>query len=132
MPLARSRITRADIARVDDDAAPTCTLDYVRAALGRRDYGPARFCTYLGLLIDGHGFPPPIPALRYDRHSKAQRLDSAVRPASRFHRAAVDAWIGDTLPPTSTTALDREARRAAAAEMDGNAFNLKLIAGGRA
>lgn len=127
MPLARSRI-----ARVDDDDAPTCTLDYVRAALGRRDYGPQRFCTYLGLLIDDHGFPPPMPALRFDRATKRQQLDSTVRPASRFHRAAVDAWIGDTLPPHSTTALDREARRTAAAEMDGNAHNLKLIAGGRA
>jgi hypothetical protein len=107
----------------------TCTIHYIQGELGRRDYGPQRLISYVALLIADHGFPAPLPTLRRKRGVDRPVLDAGVSTASRWHRRAVDQWIDDTLPPDAAAALDRTARLAAAAEMDGAACNLRLVRG---
>ena len=108
----------------DYRADPTCTISYIRTALGRHKYGERRMCTYLRALIAGHGFPRPLPTL----HRGQVTLD--VVADSRWQRAAVDSWIADFLPPDAAAALDREAQRLAAAALDQAATglgNLRLV-----
>lgn len=114
------------VAPVHSDDEPTCNLFYIRRQLGRQNYGERRMVSYVALLIEQHGFPPPLPTLV--RH----KLVRGVTVDSRWHRAAVDAWLGDFLPPANFAQVDRAAMAAAAEEMDANAGNLRLIRGGRA
>lgn len=104
----------------------TCTIWQIRLMLGRGDYGDRRIVAYLTGLVADFGFPPPLP------HEKRGRVISGVTISSRWLRNAVDAWIDDFLPPDAAAAIDRAAQAAAADEMDGAAFGLKLIRGGRA
>lgn len=109
--------------RADDQ--PTCNLYYIRRQLGRQNYGDRRMVTYVGLLIDRHGFPPPLPTL------VRAGLVTGVTSDSRWHRGAVDAWLDDFLPPDNSAQVDRAALTAAASEMDNAAGHLQLIRGGR-
>lgn len=102
----------------DPDAPRTCTLGYIRAALGRRDYGDKRMVTYVTLLVEHHGFPKPLPTLR------KKALTGAVTPDSNWLRDAVDAWLEDFLPPEAGAQLDAAAKAAAAADMDNAAAQL--------
>lgn len=97
-----------------------CTIWYIRRRLGRLDYGIDRLTTLLKGLIDSHGFPPPLPYLR------ANQLVQDVSDKASWIRAVVDQWLIDFLPPEGAAALDAQARRAAAEEMDARAANLQL------
>ena len=115
------------VARIDGDPdAPTCTIHFVRNALGRSDYGDAKMVSYVEKLISDYGFPPPLPSM------KGKDITGDVTPGSRWFRDGVLAWLADFLPPDSAAAVDRHAQAAAAEEMDAAAGNLRLVAGGRA
>jgi len=103
----------------------TCSLWYIRARLGRRDYQDKRMVAYVTRLIEAQSFPPPLPCL------KGQDLCAAVTAKSRWLRPAVDAWLEDFLPPANAAQVDQAALNAAAHEMDAAAHGLTLIAGGR-
>lgn len=111
-----------------------CTIWYIRRRLGRLDYGIDRLTTLLKALIESHGFPPPLPYLR------AGELTQDVSDKASWIRSVVDQWLLDFLPPEAGAALDAQARRQAADEMDARAANLqlgkarglKVIDGGRA
>lgn len=112
------------------DAAPTCTLAYIKRQLGRGDYGDRRMCTFVKALIAAEGFPPPLPCMI------RRKLTREVTPKSSWIKASVDAWVEDFLPPANAAAVDRLAMAAAAADLDAAAANLgrslTLIEGGRA
>lgn len=112
------------------DQGATCTLWWIRKALGRTDHSVARFVAYVQDLVDQCGFPPPFPS-----KLKGQGLTRAVTPKSTFRRDAVQAWIDDFPPPARAARLDAEALREAAEDLDPRTAALgrvTLIAGGRA
>ena len=111
------------------ESGSTCTIWWIRQALGRTDCSDARFVAYAQELVDGCGFPPPFPS-----KLKGQPLTRAVTAHSSFRRDAVQAWLDDYLPPACAARLDGEAMHAAAAALDARAANLgqlTLINGGR-
>lgn len=112
-----------------DQLAATCTLGYIARRLGKAGWGDTRLCSYVQALVDQRGFPKPFPELV--GRGEARQLTDRVRPGSTWQRWAVQDWLGDHLPPDAAAALDAAAKAAAAAEMDGNAGNLRLVAGGR-
>lgn len=108
-----------------DPEARACSLWYVRRALGRLDYGDDRIVAYLQQLVDGFGFPAPLPCA-----VKGQRgLTRAVTVSSCWIRAAVDAWLDEWTPPGLAAALDARAMAAAASDMDARAASLQLVRG---
>lgn len=112
------------------DADPACTLWHVGRALGCTGASDGALVAYVQELVDGCGFPPPFPS-----RIKGKGLTRAVTRHSTFRRDAVDAWLGDFLPPACASALDAAALAQAAAEMDHAAARLgklTLIDGGRA
>ncbi|WP_310532536.1 hypothetical protein [Novosphingobium sp.] len=108
------------------DPEPTCTLPWVRLQLGAQELTSGRLVRYVGLLIAERGFPPPLP-----NFSQRTGLSDEVTKDSRWIRSAVEAWLLDFLPPANAGAVDAAAMKAAAAEMDAAAGNLRLIQGGR-
>lgn len=113
----------------DDPAARTCNLHYIRRELGQSNYSDKRMVAYLAHLVEGFGFPAPLPTIR-----KGGAVSAAVHADSKWHRAAVDAWIDGTgLPPAQAVALARAADQRAHAEaaeaMDAAALNLRLVGG---
>lgn len=120
----------------DDDREPTVSIWWLQRQLGKRDYKDRRLVSYLTLLIDELGFPPPLPDLVLDRRPAdggdrplAHSVTRKVTTNSRWRRDAVDAWLEDYLPPDNAAALDARARAGAADDMDRNAGNLRLVAG---
>ncbi len=111
----------------DDPGATTVNLWFIRRELGQEGYSDRRTVTYVTKLIAEHDFPPPLPAMR-----KGNVLTSDVTINSTWPRAAVESWIESWLPPGAAAAIDKKAQAAAAAEIDANAGNLRLIRGGRA
>lgn len=70
---------------------------------------------YVTALIDGSGFPPPLPLMR------GGRLCVTVQAGSQWPVAAVEAWFEQFMPPDGDpTEAIRE--RAAANDMDSAAF----------
>lgn len=111
----------APIPIVGEDADDhSCTIWYIRRRLGRRDYGIDRLTTLIRGLIDQYGFPPPLPYLR------ANTLTQDPSDKASWIRTVVDQWLLDFLPPEAGVALDAQARREAADEMDARAANLQL------
>lgn len=120
---------RAPNASADDPAARTCNIHYIRRELGQSNYSDKRMVAYLAQLVEGFGFPAPLPGIR-----KGGTVSGAVHADSKWHRAAVDAWIDGTgLPPAQSAAIaraaDQRAHAAAASDMDANALNLRLVGG---
>lgn len=112
------------------DPQATCTLWWIRTALGRTDYSDGRFVAYVQDLVDQCGFPPPFPS-----KPKGKDMTMRVTPKSIFRRDAVQAWIDDFLPPACAARLDADALRLAADDLDSRAAQLgrlTLIEGGRA
>lgn len=113
------------------DGEASCTVWWVRAALGRTDYSDPRFVAYLQMLVDQCAFPPPFPSTVKGKPG----LIRAVTPHSSFRRDAVEAWLDQYLPPDCAARLDAQALAQAAAALDANASRLgqlTLIAGGAA
>lgn len=104
----------------DDADEHSCTIWYIRRRLRRLDYGAGRMVTYLTALIATHKFPRPFPRL------KGTEVVEDVAVGSSWHRAAVDQWLLDFLPPDAGAALDAAARRQAADMMDHRAAQLQL------
>lgn len=107
------------------DAAPACSLWWIRQQLGQTAMSDRRFVAYAQGLVDREGFPPPFPS-----HVKGKGLVREVTPKSQFRRDAVEAWLADFLPPAGDAALDAAALAAAAAEMDqaaGRLGQLRLV-----
>jgi hypothetical protein len=117
---------------VDHGDKPTVTFHWLRRTVCPDGFKDGRALTYITLLIDQRGFPPPLPTMVLGRGEKPSRLVDGVCSASMWSRAAVEAWLDDQLPPGTAAAIDRRAQAAAATEMDGAAFHLQLINGGRA
>ena len=120
---------RAHTASADDPAGRTCNLHYIRRELGQQRYSDKRMVAYLAHLVEGYGFPAPLPSAR-----KGGAITTAVHAGSAWHRAAVDAWIDGTgLPPAQSAAItraaDHRAHAEAAEDMDANALNLRLVGG---
>lgn len=85
---------------------------------------------HLADLIDNHGFPPPLPFAG----------NTAPCAQSRWLAAAVDAWLGDFMPPGASDAMEAAARREADRDLDANAVavaaqmaarQLRVVDGGR-
>lgn len=116
-------------------ADPTCGLFDILARLGqsRRGARPRSFswaARYVQALIEGEGFPAPLPLF----HRNAVSRD--IRPGSRWQLAAVDAWFDAALDPAASAHVDAAAARRAAEAMDARVFglgapNLVLHQGGR-
>ncbi|WP_404480025.1 hypothetical protein [Novosphingobium sp. BL-52-GroH] len=111
-------------------SADTTTVGilYIRRRLGQDDFKARRLTQYVSLLVREKGFPPPLPSMT------GGRLTDDVTMKSQWLRHAVDAWLGDLLPPDNAMSVDRAAMADAAREMDEAAGNLglRVIAGGRA
>lgn len=83
---------------------------------------------HLATLIDRNGFPPPLP------------FAGSITPSaqSRWLAAAIDAWLGDFMPPGASDAIEAAARREADRDLDANATaiarmaarNLRVVEGG--
>lgn len=104
-------------------ADPTCGLFDILARLGQARHGGrqrsfAWGARYVQALINGDGFPPPLPLLH------GSTLAREIRPRSRWQLAAVDAWFDEAAGPAATSAADAAAARHAADAMDARAFNL--------
>lgn len=108
----------------DDPANRTCTIYYVQRELGEQHLSEKRLCAYLRKLIAEYGFPKPLPTVM-----RGGSLTNDVHQRSKWIRAAVDAWIDGYIPPDCAATIDEKAMRAAAAEMDANAQNLRLVGG---
>jgi hypothetical protein len=107
-----------------DRATQTCTFHYVRRELGQSALSDRRLVAYLRGLIDGHGFPRPLPTLL-----RGGALTQDVTRKSNWIKSAVDAWLAGFIPPDCGATLDAAALRAAAADMDDNARRLQLVGG---
>lgn len=105
--------------------APTCDLGYIRRALGKTRMSERTFISFVQALVDERGFPRPLPDYR-----RGALVDRVTRHSS-FHRASVDCWLDNFVPPEAATAQQAAASLAAATEMDAAACNLRLIRGGR-
>lgn len=108
----------------------SCSLWWVRAALGRSDFSDPRFIAYMQVLVDQYRFPPPFPS-----QPKGRQLTRSVTAHSSFRRDAVEAWLDQYLPSDCAARLDAAAMQAAAAALDANAAGLgrlKLVEGGAA
>lgn len=110
--------------RAEDPEARTCSFGYVQHQLGCDHLSQRRMAAYLTSLIADHGFPRPLPA-----PVKGGKLTTAVHFSSKWHRAAVDAWIDGFIPPDQAATIDEQACALAAAEMDDAARNLRLVGG---
>lgn len=99
------------------------SLWYVAMKLGLSGRSPQWLLGHVRQLIDRHNFPPPFPHYMLD----GTRREGITR-ASRWHRAAVDAWLDGFLPPEMLLAV--EDRRAAedAARLDQRAAELAGLA----
>lgn len=113
------------------------TLWYV-GARGGWDLPAATLARHVQSLVDGHGFPPPIPAPVRATRNAGGGLTIAVSAValhvvtrSTWPRLAVDRWFDQWLPPQDAEALDEGHRRAAAADMDSAARGLRLVGSGR-
>lgn len=107
-----------------DDAPPTCNLQWICKRLGH-DGTDASKVGYVGGLIMAFGFPKPLPHLAH-----GGKVALGVHPQrSQWLRVGVEAWLADYLPPAGAAALDAAAQRAAAADMDSAAMNLRLVGG---
>lgn len=107
----------------------TVGILYIRQRLGRQDFKNRRIIQYVTLLMRDKGFPPPLPSM------VGGRLTDDVTIKSQWFRNAVDAWLGDFLPPDNAASVDKVAQQAAAHEMDQAAAslgNFKVIRGGKA
>ena len=113
-----------------DRRTATCNLTYIRRRLGKAGWGDQRLASYVQALIEQKHFPAPFPTFTRKRNGN-RALSDRVAPASTWQRCAVDQWFDDFLPPDAAAALDAAARAAAAADMDANAANLRLVAGNR-
>lgn len=109
------------------DDYPTVGLPFIIRELGQRRYGLQRQIAYVTRLIAECGFPPPYPALVGKKGQEA--LTNDVVKSSSWHRAAVETWLEDFLPPANAAALDARAAQAAADDMDAAAAGLKLVGG---
>lgn len=117
-----------------DNEAPTVGIEFVRLHLGRCNYGQRRLCSYIQLLVDQCGFPPPLPSLAQFRRKDGTKgaalpdeLEHKVCMDSVWRREAVLVWLDDYTPPDVAAAIDARDRRQAADEMDRAAFNLRLV-----
>ncbi len=108
-----------------EDADQACTIWFIAQRMGRAGWGAQRLARYVQQLVDQRGFPPPWPEM------VRGRLVDAVRPASKWDRAAVLQWLHDFLPPDAAASANAAARAIAARTMDQAAFGLKLVKGGR-
>lgn len=104
-------------------ADPTCGVFDILSRLGQARHGGRQrsfpwAARYVQALIDGDGFPPPLPLL----HGSVLTRD--IRPRSRWQLAAVDAWFDDAAGPAASNHADAAAARHAADAMDSRAFNL--------
>lgn len=106
----------------NDDLPATVTLWWIARELGVRDFKIQRLITYVTLLTDQAGFPPPLPI------SLKKRLETKITGESRWRRVAVEHWLDGFLPPDCAAALDDAAKAAAGEAMDAAAQNLKLVA----
>lgn len=107
----------------DDPAIATCSLRYIQRQLGADGMSDRRALSYVRQLIEEKHFPTPLPV------RIGTRLVDEPVVKSRWMRAAVDAWFAGFLSPDAADMADRKAMQAAAADMDGNAGNLRLVAG---
>lgn len=116
-------------------ADPTCGLFDILARLGQSRRGNrqrtfAWAARYVQGLIDGEGFPAPLPLLQ------GTTVSRDIRKGSRWQLVAVDAWFDAALDPAASAHVDAAAARRAAEAMDARAFglgapNLVLHQGGR-
>ncbi len=98
---------------------PTCDCRWIGRQLGHDGSDPA-LVAYVEALIDGAGFPAPLP---HRKHGGG--LSTAVHvDRSQWLRAGVVAWLSNYLPPSAAGMLDDAARQAAADDMDAAAANL--------
>lgn len=104
------------------DAAPACSLWWIRQQLGRIDMSDRAFVAYTQGLVDREGFPPPFPS-----HIKGKGIVRDVTAKSQFRRDAVEVWLADFLPPAGEAALDAAARAEAASDMDQAAGRLGAL-----
>lgn len=107
-----------------DGDPPTCNLSWICRQLGHKGSDASKVA-YVGGLIMAHGFPKPMPHLAHGGF-----ISVGIHPTrSQWLRAGVEEWLADFLPPSGAAALDAAAARAAAADMDRNAMNLRLVGG---
>lgn len=103
---------------------PTCNLQWICRQLGHQGSDASKVA-YVGGLIMARGFPQPLPHLAH-----GGKIGIGIHPQrSQWIRAGVEAWLADFLPPSAGAALDAAAQRAAAADMDKAALNLRLVGG---
>lgn len=97
----------------------TCNVFYVQRRLGADRLGEKALLKHIGGLVDGFGFPPPMPCFVKGRGTVAELVIG-----SRWRRDAVDQWFDRYLPTSLGEAI--EARQAAEAgdEMDARAASL--------
>lgn len=121
-----------------EEQRPTVSIFWLKRALCPHRFGDKRLQSYITLLIEEKGFPPPLPALVTRRRTgkgvkrAADSLAEQVTMNSRWRRAAVEAWLEDFLPPDNAAAVQARSARAAASDMDSAASHLRLVDGGRA
>lgn len=105
-------------------APPTCNIQWICKQLGFRGSDAARV-KYVSGLIATHGFPPPLPHLKWGGGIS----DAVNATRSEWLRAGVLKWFDDYMPPAAAAALEEQAELAAAEEMDRAAGNLALVGG---
>ncbi|QJQ31806.1 hypothetical protein GV829_04555 [Sphingomonas lacunae] len=103
----------------------TYSLSDIQVRLGQMDRSTRWLLSYVAKLIDGHGFPAPLPLQHGDT------VDTMPRVKSRWPAAAVDYWFDVQLPQGGGTTA--RAERAAAEDLDARAaaIGLRTIKGGR-
>lgn len=104
------------LAHLDGDGDQTCTFQWIKSRMGcAGSGGPSddRFAAFLSNLIDQDGFPRPLP---HARHGGG--IERGVTHRSKWLRPGVLQWLTGYLPPAAAAALDAEALRTAAADMD--------------
>lgn len=105
------------------DGTPCCNLHWIGKQLGH-DGSEKNLEDYVAELIDGAGFPRPLP---HRKHGGGLSFGVSYS-RSQWIRAGVIKWLEDYLPPAAAAALDDAARAEAAEEMDQAARNLTLVA----
>ncbi len=113
------------LAASGDDEGTTCTFYWVRRQFGqgaRSRCSDNKFGAFLEDLIENEGFPRPLP---HPKHGGG--IERGVTNRSQWIRAGVVEWLGDYLPPSAATAIDAQAMRSAADDMDAAARKLCLV-----
>lgn len=104
------------LAHLDEDGDQTCTFQWIKSRMGcAGSDGPSDpyFATFLANLIEQDGFPKPLP---HAKHGGG--IERGVTWRSKWLRAGVLQWLAGYLPPDAAAAIDADALRSAADDMD--------------